>query len=177
MRTSASDPLRIDTVTLDGGGRIGMTLCPGKTQCGAWSGDWARDLDGDLGVIAAWGADAIVNLLEDHEMHALGVADTASLVPSRIEYLRLPIEDMGIPGAAWEAQWQADGSRLRSLLTGGGAVLLHCKGGLGRTGLVAARLLMELRQCPAAEAMATVRRARPHAIETGAQEDYLRSLE
>ena len=51
VRTSATDPLRIDEVAAPprGGGRIGMTFCPGKRQRGAAMGvDWERDLAADL---------------------------------------------------------------------------------------------------------------------------------
>ena len=45
-KTSVSDPLRIVMVTPDGTqGRIGITLCPGKTDNTARFGPWARDLD------------------------------------------------------------------------------------------------------------------------------------
>ncbi len=54
-------------------------------------------------------------------------------------------------------------------------VLLHCRGGLGRTGVVAARLLMEF-GVPVKDAVRTVRAARPGTIETSAQERYLRDL-
>lgn len=52
---------------------------------------------------------------------------------------------------------------------------MHCKGGLGRAGTVAARLLIEFGQAPE-DAIACVRAARPGAIETHQQETYLRQL-
>ena len=48
-------------------------------------------------------------------------------------------------------------------------VLVHCKGGLGRAGTFAARLLVEFGHTPAS-AIATVRTARPGALETLDQE-------
>ena len=60
-RTSESSPLRIAAVTPgDGHGRIGITLCPGKTDSHAVSGAWARDLDTDLDTIQRWGTTAVV---------------------------------------------------------------------------------------------------------------------
>ena len=48
MRTSETDPLRIDAVTYPAGyGRIGLTFCPGKLQSAGRSGHWARDLGRD----------------------------------------------------------------------------------------------------------------------------------
>jgi ADP-ribosyl-[dinitrogen reductase] hydrolase len=54
-------------------------------------------------------------------------------------------------------------------------LVIHCKGGLGRTGVVAARLLIELGETPNA-ALARVRAARPGAVETPEQEDYVLNL-
>ena len=45
-------------------------------------------------------------------------------------------------------------------------------GGLGRSGMIAARLLVELGEEPRA-AIQRVRQVRPGAIETAAQEDYV----
>ncbi|MCX7144513.1 MAG: hypothetical protein NT123_26490, partial [Proteobacteria bacterium] len=51
--------------------------------------------------------------------------------------------------------------------------LLHCKGGLGRTGTVAAKLLIEFGYS-ADEAIDIVRNARADTIDTGQQESYVR---
>ena len=57
------------------------------------------------------------------------------------------------------------GARLRERLRAGERVLVHCRGGLGRAGAVAARLLIEFGATPVT-AIAQVRAARPRAIET-----------
>jgi ADP-ribosyl-[dinitrogen reductase] hydrolase len=177
MKTSQDYPLEIDSVIAPGGnGRIGMTICRGKTQSGAMTGDWARDLALDLDAIRAWGASVIVNLIEDHAMVALGVQDTEERLPAGIAYLRLPIPDFGVPGAAWEARWAKEGPLLIDRLHAGQNVLLHCKGGLGRTGMIAARILVEM-GLSAEQAIKSVREARPGTIETAAQEAYVRTLD
>ena len=152
-----------------------MTFCPGKIQPAARSGNWCRSLPLDLAAIEEWGAAVIVNLIEDHEMVALAVEDTPDHVPEGIEYMRMPIPDVGIPDHAWEEQWKLVGPRLCSRLKYGQAVLLHCKGGLGRAGMVAARLLIEL-GWSADDAISSVRSVRPGAIETFEQEQYVRNL-
>ena len=53
--------------------------------------------------------------------------------------------------------------------------MVHCRGGLGRAGTIAARLLVEC-GWPAAKAIAAVREVRPGAIETRAQEKYVLGL-
>ena len=152
-----------------------MTFCPGKKQRGAMTGDWHRDLTLDLEAIQAWGATVIVNLIEDHEMVDLGVQDTAQQLPAGIDYLRLPIPDFGIPGTAWHAQWQVEGPGLLARLRAGESIVLHCKGGLGRTGMIAARMLVEL-GCTPEDSIAAVRQARSGTIETREQEAYVRAI-
>jgi ADP-ribosyl-[dinitrogen reductase] hydrolase len=116
-----------------------------------------------------------VNLIEYHEMVDLQVENTAQRVPDGIDYIRLPIPDFGVPDQQWESNWQSAGPVLQEHLRRGRAVLLHCKGGLGRTGLVAARILIEL-GFTADTAIITVRAARTGAIETRAQEQYIKNL-
>jgi ADP-ribosyl-[dinitrogen reductase] hydrolase len=54
----------------------------------------------------------------------------------------------------------------------GNRIVVHCRGGLGRTGVIAARLLIELGEAPD-KALQRVRAARPGAVETPEQEDYV----
>ena len=175
-RTSSTHPLRIDELPVPGTpGRLGLTICPGKHQPRAASGAWARDLDVDLRAIAAWGATLLLNLIEDHEMQALRVADMAQRLPAGLAMLRLPIPDAGVPSAAWEQGWAEAGPAVQRSLERGERVLVHCKGGLGRTGLVAARILVDAGVAPAL-AVRRVRAARPGAIETAEQLAYVLAL-
>ena len=90
-------------------------------------------------------------------------------------WAHLPIEDVRTPTPDWETNWSVTRTTLHAALDAGGRVLVHCKGGLGRAGLVAARLLIE-RGAQPDWAIAEVRKVRPGAIETSAQEAYLRKL-
>ena len=176
-KTSITSPLRIDEVSVPGyEGLIGITLCPGKVAPWSKSGPWKRDLDLglDLAAIRDWGAGMILSLIEPHEYDEVKVADMGARIPADMEHLRLPIKDVSVPDASWEKAWLRDGPRVRELLRKGGRVCIHCMGGLGRSGLVAARLLVEF-GLPPEEAMARVRTSREGAIETPAQEAYVRS--
>lgn len=177
FRTSLTDPLRIDEVKAgDAGGRIGLTFCPGKSGDSLSGSNWKRDLELDLDVVAQWRADAVVTLIEAHEFKLLGVSSLGDQIRARgIEWYHLPITDAAPPDARFEQGWQTSGARLRGLLLQGGRVLVHCRGGLGRAGTVAARLLVELGVQPG-EAVAGVRLARPGAIETPEQLSYVLNL-
>lgn len=174
--TSLTHPLRVDAVAAPGGGLIGMTFCPGKKQAHAVSGTWDRDLGLDLGRVHAWGAVAVVTLMEEHELAAYQVERLGVVVEALgMEWHHLPIVDVGVPGRAFEAAWRQSGPRLRAHLLAGRRILLHCRGGLGRTGTIAARLLVEL-GVPPEDAIAAVRAARPGTIEVAAQEAHVRSI-
>lgn len=176
IKTSLSHPLQIAEVKVGPGlGKIGVTFCPGKKQSSAFSGSWDRDLGMDLDAIMAWGAAAILTLVETEELQALAVSDMGAAVRQRhMAWYHLPIRDVGTPSAQFEQSWREVGAHLRSLVRHGFSVLVHCKGGLGRAGTLAARLMIELGM-PAKAAIDAVRSARPGAIETSAQLEHVHS--
>lgn len=173
--TSKSHPLQIDYVTPDRcRGRIGMTLCPGKQEANAISGDWQRDLELDLQNIRDWGASAIVSLMEQEEMEWYGVAALPEKTRALgMQHFHLPVVDMDIPRKEFEQNWLVYGAELRHLLLSDQSIVVHCLGGLGRTGTITARLLIELGM-DADTAISRVRKARPGAIQTVQQEVYVR---
>jgi len=170
-RTSLSHPLLIATLPV-GPGAVGVTFCPGKQGDSVFGAPWARDVGLDLDVLQAWGATAVLTLVEGHELISLGVPDLGERILARgLQWHHLPIADLNIPGPEFETVWPAVAVQLRQVVTEGGRVLVHCRGGLGRAGTVAACLLVELGVAPQ-DAVRRVRAARPHAIETTAQERY-----
>ena len=83
-----------------------------------------------------------------------------------------PIVDFSPPDRRFELDWHALRPKLTDILGAGGKVLLHCRAGRGRSGMVAAALLVAGGLSPT-EAIAAVRRARPGAIETPEQEAWI----
>lgn len=173
-------PLVIDAVALSPAepgtppALLGMSHCPGRRGVDGAGRHWQRDLAQDLAVIEAWGAGTVLSLIEPHEFTRLGVPDfEAAIAATRLRWLRVPITDMATPGAATLAAWKREGPALAQALARGERVLVHCAAGLGRTGMLVARLLAE-HGLPAEEAIARVRAARPGTIETEAQADYVR---
>lgn len=169
-RTSQTHPLQIAEVRASPShGRIGITFCPGKHDLFAHTGAWKRDLGIDLDAIAAWGARLVLTLVEPAELRELKVPQLGHEIRVRgIEWLHLPIADYSVPSDAFEEQWIIDGRDIREMLRNGDDVLVHCKGGLGRAGMIAARLLVELGMDPE-QAIHSVRHVRIGAIETPAQ--------
>jgi protein-tyrosine phosphatase len=175
-RTSETDPLRIAQV-MAGAGLIGLTICPGKRGGSVFGAGWERDLDADVRVIREWGAAAVVTLIEDHEFKMLGVERLGeAVVAAGIEWHHLPIRDVQVPDAGFEAGWASAGVRLGNRLRNGERVLVHCRGGLGRTGMVAARLLVEVAGVTPQRALDDVREARHGAVETPEQEAWVLGL-
>jgi protein-tyrosine phosphatase len=180
MRDSMNNPLRIDTITAPGmPGLIGMTICPGKKGPSLHGGLWNRDLKADMEFIRqTWRADVMVTLLEKHEFKMLGIEAMQEFSSEKIkpmQWIHLEITDGGIPDERFEQPWLQVRAQLISALANGERVLVHCRGGLGRTGLVVAKLLIETGVSPD-EAIKSVRTARKGAIETEEQENYVRNI-
>lgn len=175
FRTSESHPLRIDWVQPKGAwGKIGMSFCPGKIQEYARTGAWQRNLHLDVRAIKESGAQMVVSLIELREFAELHVATLPAVVWSvGLEWIHLPIVDMCAPNSTWEDLWQSQGAQIVDMLSRGQPIFIHCKGGLGRTGTVAACLLIESGMCPG-DAIKAVRAARRGTIETRDQEAFVR---
>lgn len=123
--------------------------------------------------IAAWGAATVLGLTEPAEMALLGVPDPAALLAaSGVPWIGAPIIDYGAPDRRFDARWPDLRAVLLARLQAGEKLLIHCRGGRGRSGTIAAALLIAGGVAPA-EAVRMVRAARPGAIETAEQEAWL----
>lgn len=172
-RKGIGDVASIAQVTVPGfGGTIGLSAFPGRDFVRSDEPVSAEQANHALSAIRGWGADILVSLIEDAEYELYGLPVLEGNIPAGMKWLKLPIADMGAPDAAWEAAWNEVGPELRAILRYGGKICLHCIGGRGRSGTVAALLLIELGMAPK-DAIEAVRSVRPGAIETRAQELYL----
>lgn len=169
-----SGPLHVDWITLPGGGRIGMTHCPGRSGRDGSGRDWRRSLQTDLQVLAASEVTALVTLIEAQEFTKLGVPGLPEAAAALFDWHHLPIADMTPPGEEMVVRWQRSGPALLQTLHSGCSVVFHCAAGLGRTGTVVAKLLTDSFGLTAEEAITQVRQARPGTIETAAQADFVR---
>ena len=168
-----SGPLRIAEVPTPVTGSLGITHCPGRNTVDSAGCQWKRNLRDDLRDLTAWGASAVLTLVEDSEFARLGVPEFAAEIRTTpLAWYHMAIPDMSTPGKTFDEAWARDGARIFESLRAGERVLVHCSGGLGRSGMVAAKLLTAL-GASANHAIAAVRRARPGAIETDGQLDYV----
>lgn len=175
-RTSSTDPLQVHFINQDGldlRGRIGLTFAPGKKQKGAQTGDWDRDLVADLSALRKqYRTDVLVSLIEDHEFINLQIPTLRDEAPKfGIEVIWFPIRDQSVPASI--ADLYAVVQSIAATLREGKTVVIHCMGGLGRTGLVAASVLIAMTTITPEDAISTVRRARPGAVENLEQEKFI----
>lgn len=165
----SKDALVITTVAVPGGGTLGLTHCPGR--CGGAYGH--RDLDRDLAAIEAWGASMLISLVEAHEFEHLGVPGfVADVQRYGFTWQHVPIPDFGTPDDAALALWRGIAPDVVAVLDRGGRIVLHCAAGRGRTGMIAAKILVE-RGMAVDAAIAVIRARRPGAIETENQASFV----
>lgn len=151
---------RITTLEIDGGARLGIAPLPGR------SGDALAD----LAVLAQWCPDIVLSMTVEDEMARHNMSDLAGMLAGMgIAHAHFPIRDFGAPEGL--SRWPELAPRLHGILDGGGAVLAHCHGGQGRSGMVLLRLMTE-RGLGAQEALVRLRQKRPGAVETDAQFDW-----
>jgi protein-tyrosine phosphatase len=125
--------------------------------------------------VAAWrsaGIGTVVSLLERHEITELELAAEPALCAGQdIEFLSLPIADRGTPASRRELANLL--AQLHGRLMQGGAVAIHCRAGIGRTGLVAGCLLHML-EVPYDEIFHRLSRSRGVAVpDTAAQVEWV----
>ena len=85
-----------------------------------------------------------------------------------------PLKDMTAPDEIFIERFFETQSHLLENLRSGKKIAIHCKGGLGRSGTIAALLLRHL-GFSAEKSIELVRKSRPGAIETEEQEIFIQS--
>ena len=113
---------------------------PGKLALAARprGGEWLED------EITSWqreGVNTVFSLLTDEEERDLDIAsEEAEAKAHSMKFISYPIPDRQVPDS--EANLGKALQKLEAELAAGRNVVLHCRQGIGRTGLVAACLLL-----------------------------------
>jgi protein-tyrosine phosphatase len=135
-------------------------------------GDWLAD------EVNGWrqaGLHVVVSLLEKDEAAQLELAHEAAVAESKsVRFTSFPIPDRGVPASTRDALTLL--SNIAATLDAGQNVAIHCRQGIGRSGLIAAGLLV-LSGMGVEKAVAAVSAARGQTIpETPAQLQWIRHL-
>jgi len=176
IRTSSNHPIEVSFLRIDGPGRVGLTLAPGKNQWAKRGYRWDRDLAQDLDRLRGfYSTDVLVVLLEDHELFRLGVDTLFDQARTRgMEVHHHPIPDGGAPPSHDDLLPAVE--VVRYAWETGQTVVIHCAGGLGRTGTVAGCFLRQL-GWSSADTLAELRRARgPRCPENDLQRAFIRTF-
>lgn len=160
--------LRIDFLNLDHKVKIGITILPGRK-------DRNRLISEDIANIKEEGITHVLCLISEQEFHDYGVEDLKeaySKAGLTVNYF--PILDQSIPEKTMTLpvlDW------MEKALNQKGILVIHCAGGLGRSGMMAALYLKHKMGFDAKEAIRIVREARTQrAIETRAQEKFIKEF-
>ncbi|MBL8380760.1 MAG: dual specificity protein phosphatase family protein [Burkholderiales bacterium] len=116
---------------------------------------WLRD---EIRSFRQNGVDRIVSLLEPREANELGLAEEAGLCEENgLSFTSFPIPDRGVPDSLLEVARLV--RSIESDLLRGEAVAIHCRAGIGRSGLIAGCVLVNL-GVPEAEVFTRISRGR-----------------
>jgi ADP-ribosylglycohydrolase/protein-tyrosine phosphatase len=153
------------------GGRLGIAALPGSNPV-RLDRVRRRQLAADADHLEALGVDLLVLLVMDHELRPIGANAYVAAIEARgIEVLREPVAELDVPPS--RERYGSLIAMVREALGEGRRVVVACRTGMGRASTFVACLLREEGRS-ADEALAAVREGRSRAIETTAQEAFLR---
>jgi protein-tyrosine phosphatase len=141
-----------------------LTPCPGTKEA---------SLSDSIDQLKSQGVTVVVTALSTHEMQEKGVSDLPDLVEKAgLQWFHAPIEDDCAPNEAFQARWKHLSPSLHKALANGEKIAMHCMGGSGRTGLLAAHLLLE-KGWELQEIITHVQSLRPGAFTKDVQVEYI----
>jgi protein-tyrosine phosphatase len=131
-------------------------------------GEWLGD------EVSGWsqlGIDVVVSLLHQYEADELEISEEERLcVRHGISYHSFPIKDRGTPES--EPAFFALADEVAASVRQGSVVAVHCRAGIGRSGLLAGSVLLRL-GIPASQVFAVLSRARGLSVpDTSAQAEW-----
>ena len=124
----------------------------------------------DLEIINKQKIKLIVSLLPDIELNKLGFDDFIWF-KEEIEYIKFPIDDFGVPPNNKYDELKKLILTIKKNLLLSNPVLIHCNGGKGRSGMIAALVLKAMKE---KDPIKKVREKVIGAIETEEQEIFVK---
>ncbi len=101
-------------------------------------GDWLED---EMRALKDQGFNTIVSLLTPDEVEELGLMRAPKLAKEQgLEFCNYPIPDLGVPASRESARKLLE--TLHQDLLSGRKIAVHCRGSIGRSGLIATSLLV-----------------------------------
>ena len=134
------------------------------------------DFPADIKEILNWMPSAIISLTEKKEMENLGMRGFHSVMAKKnISWLHFPIKDFGTVDKHREVLWNTISKNVHQKINEGSRILVHCRGGCGRTGMIVLRIMVEFGENPD-KALQRLRKICPCAVETKDQENWAKLL-
>ena len=134
-RTSQSHPLKPAWIRAING-HLGLSICPAKKGDGQ-VGLHNRDYETDMKSLTDSGVDKIYGLMPTSELEFMSAT---AIINGPIPYRHLPMEDRGVPEGDNSLFSSAIAEASQDMVEGR-RILIHCRGGLGRTGIFAGCVL------------------------------------
>lgn len=154
-------------LSLEGNAGLILTPCPGTKSV---------SLTDAIEQLKTQGATIVISAIEQAEMQRAGV-DSLGLEVQKagLKWFHAPIEDDCAPDNAFLKKWQQLSPELHAAIIKGEKIALHCMGGSGRTGLLAAHFLHES-GWSLEKIIEAVKVLRPSAFTKSVQIDYVKQL-
>jgi len=152
-----------DIITLENGAKLILTPCPGSK---------GASLESSIATFKQAGTTVLLTLMFNNDM----MNNSISTLPQRCEknniiWHQLPIVDDGVPCEIFERLWHKHIDALSAVINNQGTITIHCKGGYGRTGLVAGLILRHYGLMPE-DVLKKIQKIRPNSLKNRQQLDY-----
>lgn len=153
-----------DILHLPNGAKFIFTPCPGTKDASVGAA---------LAAFRDAGAVAVVTMMQMPELieHE---ADNIPILCAEfgMQWFHLPVEDSCAPAMPFEQAFAQQKEALLALVQSGATIVIHCHGGSGRTGMMAAILMLELGY-DADFVRTQIQQIRPKSLKSAVQVAYL----
>jgi len=145
-------------------GTLLLTPCPGTKGV---------ELIDSLQQFKKSGVTAVLTLMLENEIYDNQLNTIHTLCEELdMQWFNLPIVDEGVPQQEFNLLWAQYKNEIHAILDDNESIVIHCKGGSGRTGIVAAKILLE-RGADFDATIKEIKQIRPGAFGHDVQVEYM----